>query len=294
MGRDPDDRGSPLNEYEAWATSAGARSYFDSFADGETDRLVKDVQGRVSFEIHRRFLRRHIHSGERVLEVGAGSGRFSVELAELGAKVLVTDVSPVQLQLNKEFVNAHGHQDAVLRREILDLRDAHLIAGESLDAVVAFGGPLSYLFNGEAQALRGLLDLLPPGGLVIASVMSLYGTWRASLPAVITIEERYGPAMNQAILTTGDLRAIPDQAHVCRMFTWQQTQDLVEAAGAEIVAASASNWSSLGNPDALATIEADSAWWQRFLDHEEAACSASGALDGGTHLLFAARRISSR
>ena len=286
-----DDHGRPLNEYASWATGGGARAYFDDFADGETQRLVKDIPGRVSFEIHRRFLRRHIRAGERVLEVGAGSGRFTVELAELGAKVLVTDISPVQLQLNGELVNAHGHQDAVLRREILDLRDAHRLADEPLDAVVAFGGPLSYLFSGEAEALRGLLDLLPPGGLVIASVMSLYGTWRASLPAVLTIEERYGPTMNQAILTTGDLRVIPDQAHVCRMFTWEQTQDLVEAAGGEIVAASASNWSSLGSPQALANIEADPAWWQRFLDHEEAACAASGALDGGTHLLFAARRV---
>lgn len=78
MASNSDDHGRPLNEYVSWATGTGARAYFDDFADGETERLVKDVQGRVSFEIHRRFLRRHIHAGDRILEVGAGSGRFTV------------------------------------------------------------------------------------------------------------------------------------------------------------------------------------------------------------------------
>lgn len=37
-----------------------------------------------------------------VLEVGAGAGRFTVELARLGCSVLVADVSSVQLDLNRQ------------------------------------------------------------------------------------------------------------------------------------------------------------------------------------------------
>jgi hypothetical protein len=51
----------------------------------------------------------------------------------------------------------------------------------------------------------------------------------------------------------------------------------------------ASNWASLDHPDALGALEASADRWARFLDHEEAACAEPGALDGGTHLLFACR-----
>ncbi len=37
-----------------------------------------------------------------MLEVGAGAGRFTVELARLGCSVLVADVSSVQLDLNRQ------------------------------------------------------------------------------------------------------------------------------------------------------------------------------------------------
>ncbi|GAA3541781.1 hypothetical protein GCM10022419_022350 [Nonomuraea rosea] len=78
------------------------RRYFDAFGDAEWDRLTGDVAGRVSLEVHRRFLARFVRPGQRVLEVGAGPGRFTAELAGLGASVVVTDLSPVQLALNEE------------------------------------------------------------------------------------------------------------------------------------------------------------------------------------------------
>ncbi|MFC4012790.1 hypothetical protein ACFOY2_36540 [Nonomuraea purpurea] len=112
------------------------RRYFDAFGDAEWHRLTGDVAGRVSLEVHRRFLARFVRPGHRVLEVGAGPGRFTAELAALGASIVV-------------------------------------------------------------------------------------------------------------------------------------------------------NWATLGDPDALAALESDPDRWARFLEHEIAACQEPGALDGGTHILFA-------
>ncbi len=50
----------------------------------------------------------------------------------------------------------------------------------------------------------------------------------------------------------------------------------------------ARNWASLGDVETLARLEADTDRWDRFVEHEGAACAQSGALDGGTHILFAA------
>ena len=62
----------------------------------------------------------------------------------------------------------------------------------------------------------------------------------------------------------------------------------MQRTGGRLLAASASNWASLGDAETLADLEADPARWARFLEHEVAACSERGALDGGTHILFAA------
>lgn len=62
----------------------------------------------VSLELHRRLLRRFVQPGWRVLEVGAGPGRFTIELATLGTTIVTSDVSTVQLDLNVDKVAEAG------------------------------------------------------------------------------------------------------------------------------------------------------------------------------------------
>jgi hypothetical protein len=162
------------------------------------------------------------------------------------------------------------------------------------DAVVAFGGSLSYAFERTDEAMRGLLRVIQPNGLVVASVMSLLGTWRHFLPAITTLSEVVGEDANDEALRSGDLRHVVSDvgAHICRMFRWSDLEALVKRTGARIVDGSASNWASLGDTEVLARLEADPARWERFLEHEIAACAEPGARDGATHILFAAQGVS--
>ena len=59
------------------------RGHFDQLGEGEWGRLADSPSGRIAFEVHRRMLAEHIRPGDRVLEVGAGPGRFTITLAEL-------------------------------------------------------------------------------------------------------------------------------------------------------------------------------------------------------------------
>jgi len=52
------------------------------------------------------------------------------------------------------------------------------------------------------------------------------------------------------------------------MVRWSDVDALLMRAGARSIAASASNWASLGDGQALARLEADAARWERFLEHE--------------------------
>jgi hypothetical protein len=60
------------------------REFYDLYGDAEWLRLQQDPHGRVTFEVHRRFLARFIKPGMNVLEVGAGPSWFTLELATLG------------------------------------------------------------------------------------------------------------------------------------------------------------------------------------------------------------------
>jgi SAM-dependent methyltransferase len=268
------------------------RRYYDALGEGERDRLTKDIAGRVSFEIHLRFLSRYLQPKQRVLEIGAGPGRFTTVLVERGARVVVTDLSPVQLHLNEANLVASGHEHAVEARHTLDVRDTSRFADATFDLVLAYGGPLSYAFGQERQALTGLIRVVKPGGVVVASVMSLWGSWRARFPDAAQLAIRHGTGITDAVIRTGDLRHVPGMTHVCRLFTWEQLTALIAECGGELIAGSASNWASLQDPATFADIERSPQLWERFLAYETEACASPGARDGGTHILFALRRPS--
>lgn len=268
------------------------RRYYDALGEQEWERLTKNVRGRVSLELHRRFLRRFVRPGWRVLEVGAGPGRFTLELAAIGCRIVVTDVSEVQLALNEARLGGTDADRRVERRDLLDVCDASRYADGEFDAVVAFGGPLSYAFERTDEAMRGLLRIVRPDGIVAASVMSTLGTWRHFLPAITVLSEVVGEDANDRALRTGDLRHVVADpgGHICRMFRWSEIEALMERTGGRILGGSASNWASLGDAASLSRLESDADRWSRFIEHETAACGQPGARDGGTHILFAAQR----
>ena len=179
-------------------------------------------------------------------------------------------------------------EGAVISRELLDICDTSRYESATFDVVLAFGGPLSYAFDQDHEALNGLFRVLKPGGVVVASVMSLLGSWRLFLRGVVEEAAEAGEEANDLILTTGDLRYFPAE-HICKMYRASDIARLAEECGGEILAMSASNWASLGDPEALTILESDPVRWANFLEHEVRACREPGALDGGTHLLFAAR-----
>ncbi len=114
--------------------------------------------------------------------------------------------------------------------------------------MITYGGPLSDVFDGRAaDALTGLLRITRPGQPVLASVMSLLGTWRHFLPSVVAGADVFGEDVNDRVLVSGDLR-VTGGAHACQLYRADQVADLVDAAGAELLMISASNWASLDHP----------------------------------------------
>ncbi|HEV2880311.1 MAG TPA: class I SAM-dependent methyltransferase [Pyrinomonadaceae bacterium] len=264
--------------------------YFDNYGEREWARLDADVESRISFHLHRAFLVDYIAAGAEVLEAGAGPGRFTIELAKLGARITVGDLSAVQLEFNRAQVAAAGHADSVVARKVLDIVDLSEFASETFDAVVAYGGPLSYVLERADDALDELLRVVKRGGHVLLSVMSLFGATRKYLPGVVLWARDRSLEEVEHVIGTGDQVGEIGAGHVCHMYRWAEFEALLRRHSCTIVAASAANYLSVNHHDALSEIEADPVLWEKFLGWEADACRQPGALDGGTHIIAVVRR----
>ena len=57
-----------------------AAQFFDQFAEQEWARFGDPTTPSTSLDVHLEYLRRYVSEGDRVLDVGAGPGRFTIEL----------------------------------------------------------------------------------------------------------------------------------------------------------------------------------------------------------------------
>ena len=150
---------------------AHIRNFYNEYAEQETARWDKSIVEQVKLYVHQHFLHQHIQLGESILELGAGSGVFTELLAQKTANLTVTDLSPVQLQLNKEKAKKNGSLSKIKRWEIADICDLSGFKNNAYDKVVCYGGPLSYVFDQKIKALTEIKRVLKTNG--IAFILSL-------------------------------------------------------------------------------------------------------------------------
>lgn len=268
--------------------AAQVAAFFDQYGHAEWDRHDTSPAGRVGFAVHTDLLAEFVRPGDLVLDAGAGPGRFTIELARLGARVHVGDLSPGQLEINREKVTEAGHAAAVVAREVMDICDlSHLDSG-GFDVVVCFGGPLSYARERAAHALAELVRVTRPGGHVLVSVMSTLGAMRAFLPRLIDEHRQFGPDHTEHIFLTGDLDRDTNRGHELRMFRWAEIAELCAAHG-HVVTAAAANFLTAGADQSLIDDLSDDEW-QRLVSWERRLCLEPGVLDAGTHILVALQR----
>lgn len=261
--------------------------YFDAYGLSEYERHDSSPEQRIKLALHMRCLRRYLEAGSRVLEIGAGPGRFTEAMADLDCRITVVDVSPTQLRLNEERARAEGFAGAVDDWIVADMVDLTSLEAGAFDAIVAFGGPFSYVLDGRQDALDQCLDVLAPGGRILLSVMSKWGTIHAKLRGISVLDADE----IEAVVRTGDVTPATspssvETGHFCHMFTASELESFLTASGLTVAFMSASNAVSTTWSDVLEDEEAFAA----VLALEEEATQASGALDMGTHIIAVAER----
>ncbi len=106
--------------------------------------------------------------GKKVLEVGAGSGRDSFQLARENATVYVLDYSPQAAQIMKNLNDQHNRHVHLIQGDALQIP----IPDESLDIVFHQG--LMEHFKDPMPLLKEQFRILKPGGLLLVDVPQRY------------------------------------------------------------------------------------------------------------------------
>ena len=216
----------------AWDPARTAQ-YFDEYGEQEWTRFEDGRTPAPSLITHTRMLEGYVRPGDRVLDAGAGPGRFTVELLRLGAHVTALDISPGQLELLRARV---PDVDA----QVGDITDLSAFSDDAFDLTVCFGGPLSYVLDRAGLAVSELARVTRPGGHVLVSVMGLAGAVVHFAPIIVELARRDGPARSLEVARTGFLPEGEGYGHLAmRMYLWEELEALLAAHGEVVDGAAA-------------------------------------------------------
>lgn len=266
--------------------------FYNAYGDKEWNRFEARVQDRVNLHVHTHYLNEYIRRGKSVLDAGAGPGRFTIQMARVGAKITVLDISEGMLEQNRQRLADAGCDAAVEGRYRGDITNLGQFEDESFDAVVCYGGPLSYVMERADEALEELLRVARPGAPLLLSVMSTAGSTRWALPVIIELSERIGRERVSRVLEDGHLtRDVQGSDHVLKMYRWQELEELLRRHKCKLEVASASSFLTTGRSETCDELVKDDEAWQALLEWELRCCREPGALDGGTHIIAVVRKV---
>jgi SAM-dependent methyltransferase len=254
-----------------------AAAFYDEYGEREWTRFEDGGTPAASVATHCHYLRRFVADGDRVLDIGCGPGRFTIELARIGATIVAADISAGQLALNERFVADAGAEAAVAGRVVADVIDLSHFADGEFDAVACFGGALSYVIEEAPRAMAELARVTRPGGHVLVSVMALVGATINAIDGVLAIADQYGAAAVSGVTASGLLPREYGGHLPMKMYRWRELRELLSAHG-EIVASAATG------------LFKDSPEHEELLARIELELGAEpGAIDAGRHILAVVR-----
>jgi len=196
----------------------------DTYDDDYFGKL--SLYHQVSLDNVRRFVPEKKDS--LILDAGGGTGIWSVELARMGYRVVLTDISAGMLGKAREKIDSLGLENQI-EIKVADICCMPEFPDFHFDMVVCQGDPLSYCSD-RFQAVAELARVVTPGGAVIASVDN-----RAS--ALKWLRETEDRQAVTRLLKTGEVIMPVPEKELCftvHAYTAQELRDLFESVGLSV------------------------------------------------------------
>ena len=139
------------------------RAFYEQY--DEENRLLSR-HGQVEFLTTMRYIERCLFPGARILEIGAGTGRYSHTLARMGYQVEAVEPVPHNIDIFRSKTEP-GENVTVRQGDATELA----FFTDDLFDVTLLLGPMYHLFTKDAQrkALREAVRVTKPGGVIMTS-----------------------------------------------------------------------------------------------------------------------------
>ncbi len=243
--------------------------YYNKFNE---EKRLNSRHGQVEFIISMKYIHDYLKPGDRILDVGAATGRYSIPLFEEGYDV--TAVEPVKHNLGRlkqkcpQITAFQGFAQKLKR-----LQD------NSFDLVLLFG-PMYHLLDHESklQALSEAKRVTKPGGkIMIAYIMNEYGV------LIYCFRERNILNIKKQGQLTDDFHTVPNEESLYDFVRLEDIDRLKDEAGLDRI--------KILSPDGPANHmryelnQLTEEEFQCFVDYQMAVCERPELLGASAHIV---------
>ncbi len=151
------------------------RDFYGKY-DEET-RLERSRRGQMEYFTTMEYIHRYAGKGTKILEVGAGTGRYSITLAKEGMDVTAVELTESNLEVLRR--NAKGIDNLKAYRG--DALRLDMLTDDEFDVTLVFG-PMYHLYEAADvnRAIDEAIRVTKPGGVLIFAFLSVYAIMYAN------------------------------------------------------------------------------------------------------------------
>lgn len=270
------------------------RDRYNNYGDREWTRLEKDGHGELLYRVHLEILSRHVKANDRVLEIGAGSGRYTKDIVQICKSLTVADISEHQIEFNKAKMKELSLFSKIESYHVLDILNMGVFPDSTFDCIVCIGGVINYLLDKEKDGVAKMLKVLKPGGLIVVGAMSFIGASLYYLDGIRYEKDQLGMEATKWIFDTGvqdeDHYPVPSK-HYVHMMRSNQMDELFNQFPVKIIERSSAGLFTQAGDIALENAQNDRDFWELIVEKEIQFTKLPGTLDCGMNIIYVVQKI---
>lgn len=135
----------------------------------EDSRLIRDNAHIIEYLTTTKYIEKYLKDGDKILEIGAGTGRYSINYANKGYKVEAVELINKNLEILKSKITKEMQINAIKG----NCTDLHMYNDNTFDITLVLG-PLYHLYDESDinKAIKETIRVTKPGGKIFIAYIT--------------------------------------------------------------------------------------------------------------------------